>query len=92
MVQTTLEARQQMLDTLAEATDEIGLALASLGDESIFWRVVATPTNLLVRPLELVPPLERVVIGQLNLAELLAAAVVGLGALFALSSLAIRRQ
>jgi hypothetical protein len=31
MVQTTLEARQQMLDTLAEATDEIGLALASLG-------------------------------------------------------------
>ena len=31
MVQTTVEARQQMLDTLAEATDEIGLALASLG-------------------------------------------------------------
>jgi hypothetical protein len=31
MVQTTLEARQQMLDTLAEATEEIGFALASLG-------------------------------------------------------------
>jgi hypothetical protein len=31
MVQTTVEARQQMLDTLAEATDEIGFALASLG-------------------------------------------------------------
>jgi hypothetical protein len=31
MVQTTLEARQQMLDTLAEAADEIGFALASLG-------------------------------------------------------------
>ena len=31
MVQTTLEARQQLLDTLAEATDELGLALASLG-------------------------------------------------------------
>ncbi|MGH2978343.1 MAG: hypothetical protein ACRDLQ_01740 [Solirubrobacterales bacterium] len=31
MVQTTVEARQQLLDNLAEATDEIGLALASLG-------------------------------------------------------------
>ena len=31
MVQTTVEARQQMLDTLAEATEEIGFALASLG-------------------------------------------------------------
>ena len=31
MVQTTVEARQQMLDTLAEATDGIGFALASLG-------------------------------------------------------------
>jgi hypothetical protein len=31
MVQTTAEARQQLLDTIAEATDHIGLALASLG-------------------------------------------------------------
>jgi hypothetical protein len=31
MAQTTVEARQQLLDTLAEATDQIGLALASLG-------------------------------------------------------------
>jgi len=31
MVQTTAEARQQLLDTLAEATDQIGSALASLG-------------------------------------------------------------
>ena len=31
MTQTTLEARQQLLDTLAEATEEIGFALASLG-------------------------------------------------------------
>jgi hypothetical protein len=31
MVQTTAEARQQLLDTVAEATDHIGLALASLG-------------------------------------------------------------
>src|SRR5688500_1402954 len=31
MVQTTVEARQQMLDTLAEAAEEIGFALASLG-------------------------------------------------------------
>jgi hypothetical protein len=31
MVQTTLEARQQLLDTLAEATDELGSALAALG-------------------------------------------------------------
>jgi len=31
MVQTTLEARQELLDTLAQATDEIGFALASLG-------------------------------------------------------------
>jgi hypothetical protein len=31
MAQTTVEARQQLLDSLAEATDEIGLALAYLG-------------------------------------------------------------
>jgi hypothetical protein len=31
MAQTTVEARQQLLDTLAEATEQIGLALASLG-------------------------------------------------------------
>jgi hypothetical protein len=31
MAQTTVEARQQLLDTLAEATDTIGVALASLG-------------------------------------------------------------
>src|SRR5688572_19816378 len=31
MVQTTTEARQQLLDTLAEATDDVALALASLG-------------------------------------------------------------
>jgi hypothetical protein len=31
MVQTTVEARQQLLDAVAEATDQIGLSLASLG-------------------------------------------------------------
>jgi hypothetical protein len=31
MTQSTLEARQQLLDTLAQATEEISLALASLG-------------------------------------------------------------
>jgi hypothetical protein len=31
MVQTTVEARQQLLDTLAEATDAIGVALVALG-------------------------------------------------------------
>jgi hypothetical protein len=31
MAQTTVEARQQLLDTLADATEEIGFALASLG-------------------------------------------------------------
>ena len=29
---TTAEARQQLLDSVAEATDEIGIALASLGE------------------------------------------------------------
>jgi hypothetical protein len=32
MAYTTAEARQQLLDTLAGATDEIGFALASLGE------------------------------------------------------------
>lgn len=32
MVYTTVEARQRLLDTVAGATDEIGFALASLGD------------------------------------------------------------
>ncbi len=31
MAQTTVEARQQLLDMLAEATDALGVALASLG-------------------------------------------------------------
>jgi hypothetical protein len=31
MVQTTLEARQQLLDDVAQATEDIGSALASLG-------------------------------------------------------------
>lgn len=31
MAQSTLEARQQLLDTLAQATEDIGFALASLG-------------------------------------------------------------
>jgi hypothetical protein len=31
MAQTTVEARQELLDTLAEAIDDIGLALVSLG-------------------------------------------------------------
>ena len=31
MAQTTVEGRQQLLDSLAEATDAIGVALASLG-------------------------------------------------------------
>jgi len=31
MVQTTAEARQQLLDTVARATDQIGFALAALG-------------------------------------------------------------
>jgi hypothetical protein len=31
MVQTTVEAQQQLLDSVANATDEIGFALASLG-------------------------------------------------------------
>jgi hypothetical protein len=31
MVQTTAEARQQLLDTVGEATDQIGSALAALG-------------------------------------------------------------
>ena len=32
MPYTTAEARQQLLDALAQATDEIGLALALLGE------------------------------------------------------------
>jgi hypothetical protein len=32
MAYTTAQARQQLLDTVAEATEEIGLALASLGE------------------------------------------------------------
>jgi hypothetical protein len=31
MAQTTVEARQQLVDTLADATEEIGFALGSLG-------------------------------------------------------------
>jgi hypothetical protein len=52
---------------------------------------VAVPTDLLVRPLELLPELDRTLIGQLSAAELLATGAIGFGALFVLSSLALRR-
>jgi hypothetical protein len=67
------------------------LAILSIAEWTTFWRVVAIPTDLLVRPLELLPELDRTLIGQLSAAELLATGAIGFGALFVLSSLALRR-
>jgi hypothetical protein len=55
MVQTTVEGRQQLLDTLAVAIDEIGLALASLGAayEQLGVQHAAEVEEQLFRPVQL---------------------------------------
>src|SRR3954452_17234635 len=55
MVQTTAEARQQLLDTLAEATDQIGFALAALGAayEQLDERSAGELEEKLFRPVQL---------------------------------------
>lgn len=68
------------------------LALSGAGDWSIFWRVVALPTDILVRPLLVLPRLDQTVAQELTVAEIVAPIIVGALALFALSSLALRRR
>jgi len=52
---STLEARQQLLDDLAEAVDEIGVALAALGDayEQLDERKADELEEQLFRPVQL---------------------------------------
>ncbi|MFI5003783.1 MAG: hypothetical protein ACHQE6_02095 [Solirubrobacterales bacterium] len=54
MAYTTVEARQQLLDTLAEAAEEIGFALASLGEayEQLDERTAERLEEELFRPLQ----------------------------------------
>jgi hypothetical protein len=55
MAQTTAEVRQQLLDTLAEATNEIGFALASLGEayERLDDQTADTLEQELFRPVQI---------------------------------------
>jgi hypothetical protein len=55
MVQTAGEARQQLLDTVAEATDQIGVALAALGAayEQLDETSADTLEEQLFRPVQL---------------------------------------
>jgi hypothetical protein len=55
MAYTTAEAREQLLDTVAEATDAIGLALAELGEayEQLDEPTAETLEEELFRPLQL---------------------------------------
>src|SRR6185503_20371178 len=55
MAQTTIEGRQHLLDTIAEATDELGLALASLGAayEQLDERSADELEEALFRPVQL---------------------------------------
>jgi hypothetical protein len=55
MAYTTAEAREQLLDTVAEATDAIGVALAELGEayEQLDEPTAETLERELFRPLQL---------------------------------------
>jgi hypothetical protein len=55
MAHTTAEARQRLLDTVAEAIDEIGFALASLGEayERLDEQTADTLERELFRPVQL---------------------------------------
>jgi hypothetical protein len=55
MAQTTAEVRQQLLDTIAEATDEIGFALATLGEayERLDDQTADTLEQELFRPVQI---------------------------------------
>lgn len=54
MTYTTAQAREQLLDTVAEATDAIGLALAELGEayEQLDEQTAETLERELFRPLQ----------------------------------------
>jgi hypothetical protein len=54
MAYVTAQARQELLDTVAEATDELGLALAALGDayEQLDDRSADTLEEQLFRPVQ----------------------------------------
>jgi len=54
MAYVTAEARQELLDTIAEATDELGVALAALGDayEQLDERSADTLEEELFRPVQ----------------------------------------
>ncbi len=55
MAQSTAEVRQQLLDTVAAATDEIGFALASLGEayERLDEQTADTLEQELFRPVQM---------------------------------------
>ncbi len=55
MAYTTAEARQQLLDSVAEATEEIGVALASLGEayELLDERTAEVLESELFRPVQM---------------------------------------
>src|SRR5215217_5440021 len=55
MAYVTQEARQELLDTIAEATDEIGVALAALGAayEQLDEHTADTLEEMLFRPVQL---------------------------------------
>jgi hypothetical protein len=55
MAYTTSEARQRLLDTVAEAVDEIGIALVSLGDayERLDEQTADTLEGELFRPVQM---------------------------------------
>lgn len=70
----------------------IGLAVAGVEEWTIAWRVIAAPTDLLVAPLATLEVLDSARLSRLTFAEVIAATIVAGGALYVLSSLAIRRS
>ncbi|HRA31794.1 MAG TPA: hypothetical protein PL172_07730 [Thermomicrobiales bacterium] len=56
------------------------------------WRVVATPTNLLITPLGRVPHMDTAVISRLTTADIIAFVLVAVVALLAMASVSLRRE
>jgi len=70
----------------------VSLALIGIEEWTTGWRVVEFATFVLVKPFEPLKFLREPLVGRLTPAELLAALLFGAIALYALATLAVRRQ
>lgn len=70
----------------------VALAVFAISDRIAAWRLVDLLTKPVIQLLNVVPFFERQVMGDLTTGDIFAAALVTLGAFFALASLSIQRS